>query len=103
MQSILQHSFFTLMDMFWLQATWNTFDLQKLKSTFHSVYKIPKKKLLGNNIHQIHMWADKNLVGINCQNIWIFRLEFWHSSWTYFVLFCFDLFSVGNCLWLLNE
>lgn len=55
MQSILQHSFFTLMDMFCLKTTWNSFDLQKLILIYHSVYKIPKKNLLGNNIHQIYI------------------------------------------------
>lgn len=94
MQSILQHSFFTLMDMFWLQATWNTLDLQKLKSIFHSVYKIPKKKLLGNNIHQIHMWADKNFVGI----VKIFEYSGWNSGTAVGLILC--CFALTSLVWV---
>lgn len=55
MESILQHSFFTLMGMFCLKTTWNSFDLQKLTLIYHGVYKTPKKNELGNNIHQIYI------------------------------------------------
>lgn len=38
----------------------------------------------------------KNLIGINCQDIWIFRPSFWHSSQAYFVVVLF--FKLFNSL-----